>query len=151
MADGNSTVNESNESNNTWCTAQTIQVTLPDLVLASMQVSPATVRRGARFDIVNQVSNTGAVHAQASTVEFRLSVNTVFGDADDIVLNSGSRSVNTLAAGASSSATTRPRVPLLMPIGNYYVCGMADVSLQVPETNEANNSRCTAVTIQITQ
>ena len=151
MADGNSTVNESNESNNTWCTAQTIQVTLPDLVLASMQVSPATVRRGARFDIVNQVSNTGAVPSQASTVEFRLSVNTVFGDADDIVLNSGSRSVNTLAAGASSSATTRPRVPLLMPIGNYYVCGMADVSLQVPETNEANNSRCTAVTIQITQ
>ena len=100
MADGNSTVNESNESNNTRCTAQTIQVTLPDLVLASMQASPATVRRGARFDIVNQVSNTGAVPSQASTVEFRLSVNTVFGDADDIVLNSGSRSVNTLAAGS---------------------------------------------------
>ena len=151
MADGNAAVSESNETNNTRCTSQPIQVARPDLIMATVQPAVTTVRRGVRFDVQNQVSNTGPVAAPASTAELRLSTNSVFGDADDIVLAQGTRSVGTVAAGASSTATTRPRVPLLIPLGLYYVCGMADVGLQVAESNEANNSKCSAATIQVIQ
>jgi hypothetical protein len=95
------------------------------------------------------VSNTGTVASPGSTLQLRLSTNAIYGDADDIVLTLGTRSVGTLAAGASSSATTRPRVPLATPLGVYYVCGMADAGQQVAEDNESNNTRCSATTLRI--
>ena len=149
-ADGNSTVNESNESNNTRCTAQTIQVDLPDLTMTAVAPVPATLRRGLRLNVQNTVANIGPVASTSSVVVFRLSVNRVIGDADDILL-SGTRSVSALAAGGTNANVATPQVVSSTAPGAYFVCATADGNAAVTERDETNNGLCSTVTVQITQ
>lgn len=149
-ADGNSTVTESDETNNSRCTTATISVDAPDLTMTALQPQATTVGRFDRFGVLNTVANIAPVAAPGSTVSFRLSTNTVVGDGDDIMMNL-TRNAGSLAANASSTATTQPRVPLTTPLGFYYVCATADSGGAVAERNESNNSLCSATTIQVVQ
>jgi len=143
MADSTNTVNEGSlENNNALCTASTVQVTLSDLIMTQVSPNAATAMKGGTLSVTNTVKNQGPVSTGTSfRIGFRLSVNTTFGDSDDVVITT-IRSVSALAAGASSTATTSLSIPSSTPSGTYYVCAKADSAGTVAETDENNNTLC---------
>jgi hypothetical protein len=148
MADSGSTVAESNEGNNSTCTGTTIQVTLPDLVMTAVTPNAGTVNRGSKLSVSNTVQNIGLVSSAGSRIAFRLSVNTTYGDGDDVAISTY-RSAGALAAGASSAATSSLSISSSTPVGTYYVCAMADSLSAVAETNEGNNTLCSGATVMV--
>jgi subtilase family serine protease len=142
MADSNDTVNEGpNEGNNTLCTASTVQVSDPDLIMTSVSPNSSTATKGGTLSVTTTVQNTGPLASTAFRIAFRLSPNTVYGDSDDVTITA-IRSVTSLAAGASSTGTTSLTIPTSTPSGTYYVCSKADSLNQVTELDEGNNTLC---------
>ena len=148
MADSGNTVTESNETNNSLCTASQIQVSVPDLILTAVTPSVSTANQNASFSVTSAVKNQGLLAAGAFKIAFSLSQNTTYGDGDDVAITAV-RSVSSLAAGASSSATTTVTVPATTPPGTYYVCAMADSLGAVSELDETNNTLCSATTVTV--
>jgi subtilase family serine protease len=91
--------------------------------------------------------NQGNGSSGASTI-FHLPSDAVYGGTDDVVLT-GIRNLGSLAASASSAATTNLTVPSTTNTGTYYLCARVDSGAVVAESNENNNSRCYAETIQV--
>ena len=117
--------------------------------LASAESTTATtVNKGANFTLSNSVKNQGGSAAGSSTVAFHLSTDTTYGNGDDVVITQ-TRTITSVAIGATSTASTTLTVPLSTPSGTYYVCAMADTNNTVAEGDETNNTRCTATTINI--
>jgi len=133
-------VTESNEDNNTLCTTQTVTVPKPDLVMSEVSIFSYTVTAGNNMVILDSHSNNGGSQALAYDVGFILSPNSVIGDSDDILLPT-TRTVDVLAVGATSTASTHVTIPADVPPGDYYVGATADVSGAVAELNEGNNAR----------
>ena len=123
-------------------------VSLADLIMSSLSTTATAVTPGNGFILSNTVQNQGAAGAGSFTVAFSLSKDVVYGGTDDIAFTA-TRSVTSLAVGASSSASTTLSVPTTTPLGSYYVCVRADSAGAVPESDEANNGRCTTSTVQI--
>ena len=65
----------------------------------------------------------------------------------DILLTT--RSVSSLAAGATSAANTSVTIPSSTPVGTYFIGAIADNGNTQTETDETNNSRATTATIQV--
>jgi subtilase family serine protease len=148
MADYDFRIPESDETNNTLCSATPI--TIPaDLIVSAISTSTTTAQPNGTITVPNTVKNQGTSSTiNTSVVGFHLSTNTTYGDGDDIVSVS-TRSVASLLANATNTATTPVLVPVATPPGVYYVCAMADMNDTVAETNETNNSLCTATTVII--
>jgi len=147
LADSGNTISEGDENNNSKCTATPIQVTLPDLIMTA--VTPTgSVSTTAKLAVSNTLKNQGAVTAGSSKIAFSLSLNAIYGDGDDIAIVT-SRTVSSLAAGASSTATTTLTLPSTTPPGNYYVCAKADSAGTVAELDEGNNTLCSAGTVPV--
>jgi subtilase family serine protease len=149
MADSGGTVNEGpNENNNSSCIGGTIQVTRADLAMMVVTPNAATVARGSTLSVGNTVQNQGLIASTAFRIGFRLSVNDIYGDSDDVVITT-IRSLTSLAAGASSSATTSITVPGTTPVGTYFICAMADSLNAVVEADEGNNTLCSGTTVTV--
>ena len=148
MADSGNAVPEGDETNNSLCTGTQIQVSGPDLIVTAVTPNVSTVNQGAMFSVGNTAKNQGLLSAGSFKVGFRLSLNTTYGDGDDVAITA-TRSVASLAAGASSAGTTTLTVPATTPPGNYYVCAMADSLAAVSELDETNNTLCSAATVSV--
>jgi subtilase family serine protease len=147
MADSGSAVAESDETNNTFCTTGTIQVTEPDLVLTAL--TPTIVKINlATVSVTNTVKNLGAVPAGGFEIAFNLSPTAGYDDPGAVPIPVV-RKIGSLAAGASSTATTKLNIPLTTPAGSYYICAKADASGAVTELDE-NNTRCSPGPITVT-
>jgi len=146
-ADDTLVVSESNESNNCRASTTTIQISLPDLVVTSVSNPPATAGAGGTFSVTATIANQGTATAAASTARFYLSTDQLK-DGGDALL-SGTRSVASLTAGQSSSGSTTVTIPSSMAAGTYYLLACADDTLAVSESNEGNNCRASANTVQI--
>ena len=118
-----------------------IAVTYPDLVIADVSTTDATVNQGATLVVSTTVLNQGMVPSAASKVGFRLSLNDVYGDADDVVL-SAHRSVSALDVGESSTGNTTITVPSSTAPNAYYLCAQADTYNTVVEADDDNNAAC---------
>ena len=149
-ADDTSAVAESEEANNCRASSGTIQVSppRPDLAVTSVNDPPTTVLSGASFPVTDITQNTGAGAATASTTRYYLSLDAVRNAGD--VLLAGSRAIPSLAAGASSTATVTVTAPAGTPAGAYYLLGCADDLAVVTESDETNNCRAAARTLQLT-
>jgi subtilase family serine protease len=147
MADGGNTVSEINENNNTLCTTSTIQVTKPDLVISAVTPNATTVNAGSTLSVTDTSGNQGLVASGSFVIAFHLSLNSIYGDGDDVVITT-TRTVASLAAGASNSATTSLLIPATTLAGVYNVCAKADSAGTVSETDETNNTLCS--TLQVT-
>ena len=116
----------------------------PDLLISALTV-PSAALAGSTISISETTKNQGGP-AAASTTRYYLSTNSTF-EAGDTAL--GSRIVPALAAGASSPAP--PGFQLTIPpdtaTGNYYIIARADADGQMPESNESNNTKATAIHI----
>ncbi len=132
QADGESSVPETNESNNTQFKSLKVG---PDLVISALTV-PATTAAGATISVTHTLTNQGADPAGASSTGFYFSSNATL-DAADVVL--GDQPMAALAAGASGSASTSVTIPAGTPGGTYYVIAQADGENSVSEANEGNN------------
>lgn len=149
MADSGVTVTEGDETNNTLCTATTIQVTLPDLIMTDVTPNTVTVNAGATLSVTDTVMNQGLVSTGVSfTVGYHLSPTSSYDDPAAVVITT-TRSVTTLAAGASNTATTNLTILSTTPAGTYYVCAKADSGSTVIETNENNNTLCSSIQVTV--
>src|SRR4030095_9135156 len=138
----------SDETNNSLCSAGTIQVNRPDLVMSVVSFSVSAVDPGTMLPVDNTVENQGSLSAGSFTTAYRLSTNSIYGDVDDVVITT-IRSVKSLAAGTPSPVTTSLLIPKTAPAGAYHVCAKADSASKVIESDETNNSLCSAGTIQV--
>jgi hypothetical protein len=144
-ADDTLVVPETNEGNDCKASAGQVTVSGADLVETSVTDPPATIAIGASFPVTDTVQNNGNTSAGASTTRYYLSTKGSKSGARQL---NGSRSVPSLAAGATSSGTVSVMVSSGTATGTYYLLACADDTLVVPETNEGNN--CKASTGQVT-
>ena len=133
-ADGDSQVPETQESNNT--SFRGVQIG-PDLAVSSLS-GPSKGAAGVPFVVTDTTTNQGGGETGGSTVSFYLSADGTF-DAGDTSLNV-SRTIPTLAAGATSSAQTTLTIPAGTPAASYYIIAKVDPENAVVETQEGNNT-----------
>lgn len=93
------------------------------------------------------VKNQGLLSAGSSTLRYYLSLDGVKNNGD--LLLSGSRSVFSLAAGASSTGTTTVTIPSGTALGTYVLLACADDTKVVAESDETNNCRASNTQIKI--
>lgn len=132
-ADGDSSVPETSETNNTF--ARAIQIG-SDLVVSAISL-PAKTGVGMTIAVTNTVTNQGGGPASSSATRFYLSANSTLETGD--VLLSGMQQVPDLAAGASYIGSTALLIPPTAS-GSYYVIAKADADGVVLESRETNNT-----------
>jgi hypothetical protein len=133
-ANGNNGVVESNTAND--CTASgAFTVAGADLIESSV-TGPASGVAGGTISVTDTTTNQGGAVANASYTYFFLS-----SDGKTKGTELSYRSMGSLAAGASSTATTSMTLPTNI-IGTYYVLACANGNNGVVESNTAND--CTA-------
>ena len=140
VADAESTVIESSESNNILAISIKIG---PDLDVTAA-TAPVLAGAGQSVAISDTVKNVGGGAAAASRTKFFLSANSTF-EATDALL--GARNVEGLAAGATSSGSTNITLPEEAAAGSWYLIIKADGEEAVPETSESNNILAKAIRI----
>jgi subtilisin family serine protease len=131
-ADGEGTVTESLENNNTF--ARLIQIG-PDLDITTL-TAPSTAGAGQSIAVTDTTKNQGGEAAGPTRTQYFLSTNTTL-DASDVLL--GGRDVPSLAAGASDPGTSSVMIPQGTAVGNLYIIAKADGEGTVTETSETNN------------
>jgi CARDB protein/HYDIN/CFA65/VesB family protein len=147
-ADDLNAVAESSESNNCW-TSTTIVVTRPDLVVSDLTSPPTVLTAGGSFAVRDTTTNIGTGQSGTSTTRYRLSLDANITNADPLL--TGTRSVPVLPAGAGSVATVTVRIPTSLTSGTYFLGACADNLNAVAESDETNNCRASATTMQVTR
>jgi hypothetical protein len=120
---------------------------LPELTLSELSLLGNTVPSGSTLSIQATAANVGEVLAGGTSVAFHLSLDAVFGGADDVALTP-EWVVSPLDPKAST--TNQTGVTVTAPPGTYYVCGKVDPSGSIDERNETNNSRCSNAPVTVT-
>jgi subtilase family serine protease len=136
----NTNPNETSETNNNRSKSIIIG---PDLTVYALS-APTSAGRGATITVIDTIKNIGGGSADATTTRLYLSTDTIY-DAGDIEL--GSRAVLSIAAGTSNAGNTSVTIPSGIATGAYYIIAKSDADGVVGETNETNNNRYRAITI----
>ena len=140
-ADGDATVPETHETNNTAVKSFYIG---SDLVVSSMTV-PSRGGAGASITVGDTTSNAGGGGAAASFTRFYLSSNATWDSGDTFL--TGGHSVPALAEGAEDVGSTPLTIPANLATGTYYIIGKADADNAVLEAKETNNTRARSIQI----
>jgi len=146
--DVNTSVAESNESNNDL--AVPITITQPDLVPTAL-TPPNSALAGQSITIAWTVTDQGNGAASPNWWDrLYLSTDTVISNDDTIIQDNNGDAIHTTALAAGASYNNSETVPLpgnLSP-GTYYVIVRTDVNTTVPESNESNNDLAAPIAIQ---
>jgi M6 family metalloprotease-like protein len=142
--DGENTVEETNETNNTAVAMLVVQGNSPDLEIASISFYPLVIFPKTNVRVTVIVSNSGNATASPVKVSFYLSTDDVL-DASDLPLFT--QSTRILGAKATINLSSGFTLAETILSGQYYLIGMADEDGSVAETNENNNVLIKAVTI----
>ena len=140
-ADADDAVTETQESNNTSARIITIGI---DLIVSAFSV-PSVGGAGSTLVVTDTVMNQGGGSAASSVTRVYLSTNTTL-EAGDTLL-SGSRTVNPLGSGESSTGTITVTIPAGVAAGSYYLIALADADASVAEASETNNTAARTITI----
>jgi subtilase family serine protease len=146
-ADDARVVAEADEANNCLAAAATVVVGRPDLVETAVTNPPAAARPGTSFSVTGTVRNQGQVTAASSTTRFHLSTDAQKSSGDRQL--TGSRSVPSLAPGATITKTVTVTIPSATPPGTYRVLACADDTKAVAESDEGNNCLASAGTVTV--
>jgi subtilase family serine protease len=111
--------------------------------------SATAVLPGGTISVTDTVSNQGT-NASNFVISFHLSVDMTYGGSDDVAFST-TRSVNSLAASATSTGSKTLTVPKSTSLGDYHVCAAADSANVIAEASEANNSLCTMAIVRVTR
>jgi|GEM_PF-1594517 len=140
MADGESVVAETTETNNTFAQLLRIGADLDIIALSA----PTTGGAGQNITVTDTTKNIGEGPTGVSLNRFYLSADTSIDAGDQVI---GSRSVPALAGGASSAGSTTVTIPEGTASGTWYIVAMADGEGVVPETSETNNTYARSIRI----
>ncbi|MBD2513901.1 hypothetical protein H6G93_02545 [Nostoc sp. FACHB-973] len=145
VTDGGKNQGETNETNNVF--AQAITINAPDLVVTAANV-PITAELGETISVSWTVKNQGTVSAFADWDDHVYISDDQFFDESDTQLANRYRGENTpLAAAGSYTATQDISIPDYGKIGDRYLLFVADRYNDQGETNEDNNVFAQAITI----
>ena len=155
FVDSTGVVAESSESNNTAWSAATVSIAGggggggggSGLNLTASDVS-GVVQGDDEINVSYTYTNAGTAFNGFFDQEFRLSLNQVWGDADDIVLGVA-REVEDLSPGQSSIEDESWALPAGIEPGDYYVAVFVDSTAAVAETSEADNIAWSSTTIGV--
>ncbi len=135
------------DSYTSYSIALTAQAPLPqpDLVMETMTL-PASVAINDVLTFSDTIKNQGGAPSGGFNVDYYLSTNTIISTADSYL---GSRRVTSLAAAATSTASSSFAVPGTLTVGGtYYLGALIDTGNEVTELFESNNtSNAYAITI----
>jgi subtilisin family serine protease len=137
-ADNGLTFDEASETNNVRATSAI--VVGRDLTV-TVATTVASAPPGTSIAVTNAVKNIGSIAVTSFTVRFYLSTNSTF-EAGDVSL--GTRTIASLAAGATNSTSSTLNIPPATAPGTYRVLVRADSANVIPEASETNNVRATA-------
>lgn len=130
-------VTEHSETNNCASAPSLMHVRLPDLVQLAVSSPPADVAAGMSFTVTDSVRNEGEIATSTTSTRYYLSTDTVKNTGD--VLLTGTRSVASLAIGATSTGSKSVTTPLNLAPGTYYLLACADDTKAAVELREDNN------------
>jgi subtilase family serine protease len=153
-ADGAKELHENNEGDNCLTSPSPITVSpVPDLVMTAIGNPPATIVAGKSFPAATtySVTNAGGVAALASTAKFSL-VSAVVG-AIPISLKGAvpaDLALPALNPGQVFSHAAFLKVRPETPPGSYSLLGCADSGKVVLESDEEDNCKASATTVQVT-
>lgn len=116
----------------------------PDLIVSSLSI-PSTLYRGGSYTLSFGVKNQGSATSAATQLRIHMSVNSSL-SSDDALLQT--RSLGTIAAGATVSTTLTGTIPSGAPAGVYYMILVVDPNGAVAESNEGNNTLVRAITVR---
>lgn len=139
-ADGDDAVSEATETNNTMVKAVKLG---PDLTVSALTV-PSSAAAGSTISVTHTLKNQGAEASGPSTTRFYFSTNASL-DASDVAI--GDQAMPSLAAGATTAATTPVTLPAGGGGGTRYVIAEADGDDAVPESVESNNALNRSLTV----
>jgi hypothetical protein len=132
-----------NSSKNCVAVFNLKSTTNADLVISSLK-GPSYVKAGATVTFSDVTQNRGSGAANESITKYYISTNKQL-DSSDIYV--GSRAVPALGAGQSNSGTVNIVIPANLPKGKYHIISKADGDNVVTETNETNNIKRIAITV----
>ena len=114
---------------------------LPDLRFSSLR-SPKTAAQGQTLTGMDvSLVNDGGRDARASTGSFRLTIDTIVGNGDDILLST--LPLPAIDAGEEVRVALAPALPAddtLLPNGTYFFAFTADTGGAIGESDETNNT-----------
>jgi subtilase family serine protease len=134
-ADGEETVSEALESNNTYARSISIGSDV-DLDITYMS-APAAAEAGQSIIVTDTTKNIGDGTVGPTLTHFYLSANPSI-DASDVLL--GSRNVPALDAGARSTGSISVIIPGDTVAGSLYIIAKADGEELISESSENNNT-----------
>lgn len=137
IADYLGTLPEPNETNN-WVAGNAVTIAIGPDLSASSVVGPPVAHQSSSFQVTTVVKNVGFGNPGASTVGVYLSPDPEITHGD---IRVGTRSIGSLAPGASSTGVTVVAIGPSMSSGTYYWGMIADYLGVVPEITETNNAR----------
>jgi subtilase family serine protease len=104
-------------------------------------------RPGTSFAVTDTAQNQGVVTAGSSKTRYYLSTDAQRGTGDRLL--TGSRSIASLAPGATSTRTATVTIPAATPPGTYFLLACADDTKLVAEGEEGNNCRASATAVTV--
>ena len=107
-----------------------------DLVMTAVS-GPTTGSRGGSIVVTSTVGNQGSGKSNSCSVGLYLSTDATITTADRQL---GTRSVGSLAIGATNTGSKTVTVPTSVTAGTYYLGAIADYANQAYEADETNNS-----------
>jgi PKD repeat protein len=144
-ADDGGAVNETSETNNCRSSGNRVTVLLPDLTVTSV-THPAVGVRGQNIGVKDSTKNIGGASAGKSITRYYLSTTTGVAGA---ALLAQYRTLWSLGAGATSSATLSAKVPTTLTPGAYHLIACADDTGLLSEASEANNCLASPGTMEV--
>ncbi len=147
LLDNGNIVAETDEGNNTAAHQITVvgSSSKPNLKVSGCSVSPTQISSGGSVDLTYRAQNTGSTGAAYFSYTFFVSTDQTFDGSDQLL--GGLDVPGGWAAGYDSGSQTTNLSLSGLADGTYYVGYMADVSNQVPETDEGDNYCVAQVTI----
>lgn len=138
LADYTNAQSEAIETNNSLTGAIKSVIPNVDLVMTAVSTSATSLTRGGTASVSTTENNQGTQATTASNiVGIYLSTDATITTADTLI---GTTTLNSLAAGASSTVNTTVNIPSTLVPGTYYIGAIADYSNAQPETDETNNA-----------
>jgi subtilase family serine protease len=123
--------------------AAALELSAANLVVQTL-TAPAVSSPGSNISVSTRIRNTGVDPAGASNLRIYLSTDNVITTGDTPL--SGLVAVGALGAGATSPITTLGvQIPAAIAPGAYFIGAIADVSGQVTESDENDNTRAVAI------
>ncbi|RNI32031.1 T9SS C-terminal target domain-containing protein [Rufibacter immobilis] len=115
-----------------------------DLTLLSAFTSASSMSPGTSFTTNSFVANIGTTSSPSSAVGYYLSANSTF-ESTDVYL--GNTAGGLLTSGTTVERKSTLSLPSSTTAGNYNLLFVADANNDVEETNEKNNVRTAAITV----